>query len=121
MTHNADRRRGSPTQQGNHREGATKFRMFPCITAATLLFTAMAMSNGVQAQGNLSQNKRPKHQKYKLVDLGTFGGPQSFYFSSPVVKSVSNFGTAVGAADTPIQDPFYPNCDTPDCLLLRGF
>ena len=91
-----------------------------CLTVVSL-FTALAMPNGMQAQGNLSQNNKPKHQKYRLVDLGTFGGPQSFYFSSPVVKSVNNFGTAVGAADTPIQDPFYPNCDTPDCLLLRAF
>src|SRR5271165_3513371 len=88
---------------------------------AVSLFTALAMPNGMQAQNNLSQNSTPKHQKYRLVDLGTFGGPQSFYFSSPVVKSVNNLGTAVGGADTSIQDPFYPNCDTPDCLLLRAF
>jgi len=94
---------------------------WPCATAAILLFTAMAVPNGMQAQTNVSQSNSSKHQKYRLVDLGTFGGPNSFYFSEPVVKSVNNFGTVVGGADTPFTDPYSPNCDTPDCLILRAF
>ncbi len=85
------------------------------------LFAALAMPVCMAAQDNLSQDHKPKHQKYKLIDLGTFGGPNSFYFSSPVGDNVNNHGTVVGAADTSLQDPYYPNCDTPDCLILRAF
>ncbi len=105
MKHNMDNRRAA----------------WPCARAAILFLTAMAVPNGIHAQTNVSQNNPSKHQKYRLVDLGTFGGPNSFYFSDPVVKSVNNLGTVVGGADTRFQDPYNPNCDTPDCLILRAF
>ena len=85
------------------------------------LFAALAMPVTMTAQDNPSQDHKTKHHQYKLIDLGTFGGPNSFFFSSPVGDNVNNHGTVVGAADTSIQDPYYPNCDTPDCLILRAF
>ena len=85
------------------------------------LFAALAMPLGMAAQDNSSQDHRHKHHQYKLIDLGTFGGPNSFFFSSPVGDNINNRGTVVGAADTSLQDPYYPNCDTPDCLILRAF
>jgi len=45
---------------------------------ALSLFAALAMPVGMAAQNNSSQNPKPKHKKYKLYDLGTFGGPGSF-------------------------------------------
>src|SRR5664280_9842 len=85
------------------------------------LFAALAMPLGMAAQDNSSQDHRHKHHQYKLIDLGTFGGPNSFFFSSPVGDNINNRGTVVGAADTSLQDPYYPNCDTPDWLILRAF
>jgi probable HAF family extracellular repeat protein len=85
------------------------------------LFAALAMPIGVAAQDNATQNQKPKHHTYMLIDLGTFDGPNSFYFSEPIGKNVNNRGMVVGGADTSIQDPFAPNCDTPDCLILRAF
>src|SRR5262245_9291991 len=59
------------------------------------------------------------HPRYKLIDLGTFGGPLStFEFSARVIN---NQGTAVGAADTAIPDPFAPNCFSPNCVVQHAF
>src|ERR1017187_1311173 len=42
------------------------------------LFVALAIPVGIAAQDNPSQSPKPKHQKYKLIDMGTFGGPASY-------------------------------------------
>jgi probable HAF family extracellular repeat protein len=80
-----------------------------CITAIAL-FSALAIPVGL-AQDNQENNNHHKHHHYKLIDMGTFGGPQSwifgaFEFPSPVVN---NAGTVVGGADTPNSNPNYPN------------
>ncbi len=62
-----------------------------------------------------------QHPRFKLIDLGTFGGPQRFYFSEPPVQSVNNRGIAAGGAETAAVDPFAPNCQDPDCLILHAF
>jgi hypothetical protein len=46
------------------------------VAAATTLFTALAMPICMAAQDTQPQNH--KHHQYKLIDLGTFGGPNSF-------------------------------------------
>ena len=85
------------------------------------LIAALAMPVCIAAQDSSSQGHKAKHHTYKLIDMGTFGGPNSFFFSSPVGDNINNRGTVVGAADTSLQDPYYPNCDTPDCLILGAF
>ena len=50
--------------------------------------------------------------RYKLIDLGTFGGPAS-YFPNKFDGMLNSRGTGVGWANTPTQDPFCfwaPNC-----------
>jgi probable HAF family extracellular repeat protein len=44
---------------------------------------------------------------YILIDLGTFGGPQSFLYA--VTQILNNRGLLVGQADTALRDPDYPN------------
>src|SRR5215469_8960555 len=49
---------------------------------------------------------------YKLVVIGTFGGPQSF--GDPghgAASNISNDGTASGNADTSSSNPLYPAFD----------
>src|SRR6185503_4180327 len=60
-----------------------------------------------------------KHPRYKLIDLGTFGGPSSTF--NGLSKTLNNHGTAIGAADTAIPDPFAPNCFGPNCFVQRAF
>ena len=46
-----------------------------------------------------AQQPKKEHPRYKLLDLGTFGGGRS------TVISLSSRGTLVGAADTAVPDP----------------
>jgi probable HAF family extracellular repeat protein len=57
--------------------------------------------------------------RYKLVDLGTFGGPNSFA-NGPTVPTLSGNGIYAGEADTSIPDPFAPFCQSPDCLVQHA-
>jgi probable HAF family extracellular repeat protein len=63
--------------------------------------------------------KAKKQSRYKLIDLGTFGGPASrFEFLTQIVN---NSGTVVGGADTPNPDPFDPNCFSRSCFVRHAF
>src|SRR5215469_13660344 len=48
-----------------------------------------------------------KHHQYKLIDLGTFGGPSSIIFGA--TGPVNNLGQVTSCADTAIPDPYVPN------------
>ena len=50
-------------------------------TTVVYLFAALAMPVGMAAQDNPSQDHKQKHHQYKLIDLGTFGGPNSYLYS----------------------------------------
>jgi probable HAF family extracellular repeat protein len=63
------------------------------------------------------------HHHYKLIDVGTFGGPNAYLsvsFAGEGETALNRRGMAVGAADTPNRDPYYPNCFV-DCYLLHAF
>jgi len=64
-----------------------------------------------------------QYPHYKLIDLGTFGGPNSFYASSPVVQSANNRGDVVGGAETSRMDPLAPNCSiiSSNCQIVHAF
>jgi probable HAF family extracellular repeat protein len=61
-----------------------------------------------------------QHTRYHLVDLGTFGGPAS-YFSNGFDGILNNRGTAVGWADTSTPDPHPTFCFDPDCFVSHAF
>lgn len=61
------------------------------------------------------------HHHYKLVDVGTFGGPQSWIFSPGVVLRLgllNNQGALAGSADTSGADPY---CFWGDCYATNAF
>src|SRR5437667_5539055 len=65
-----------------------------------------------------------QHSKYKLIDLGTFGGPASFIAPSSggpqnPARALTSRGVVVGAAETATADPFSPNCG--NCLASHAF
>ena len=84
-----------------------KSRTLMCITAFTLV-AALAIPVGLAAQ---EQKEGKEHHRYKLVDIGTFGGPTSLFdccgdLAPPVIN---NRGTAVGGADWALLNPHKAN------------
>jgi len=95
-----------------------KFRTLTCITAMTVFAAALAIPVRLAAQEQ--QNKQ--QPRYKLVDLGTFGGPTSYGSASGSGNQVlNNAGLSTGYADTSTPDPFAPNCFNPDCFVSHTF
>jgi hypothetical protein len=54
-----------------------KSRTWMWMTAVSL-FAALAMPVGVRAQDNPTTDTRHRHHQYRLIDVGTFGGPNSY-------------------------------------------
>jgi probable HAF family extracellular repeat protein len=89
----------------------------------TMLITSVslcaALALPVRPQGNATQPHSAPHHHYKLVDMGTRGGPNSFS-TFPLSLDINTRGLAVAQADTSIPDPYAPNCFlTPDCLVTH--
>jgi probable HAF family extracellular repeat protein len=85
-----------------------------CLAAG--IFAVMAISLPVAAQDALSQGHH--HRRYKLYDMGTFGGPNSYPSDDAVGISLAG---AIGGSDTSVPDPFSPNCIEPECFVMHGF
>ena len=83
------------------------------LLAAVGLCATLALPFVSSAQEKQEQNE---HRHYKLIDMGTFGGPGSV-FSNPDSRVINNRGMATGVADTPTPDP---NCFF-DCSVDHAF
>jgi hypothetical protein len=87
----------------------------PMLPVAAILFAAVAAA--VPARAAASQHP------YRLVDPGTFGGPQSF-LNLPAVP-LTGQGALLGTADTATRDADYPKCNPfmvgPDRYLVHAF
>jgi len=59
------------------------------------------------AQGTPAQSNTAKHHHYKLIDLGTLGGPQSVIFET-ATRALNQRGTVAYIADTANFDPNNP-------------
>lgn len=84
-----------------------KSRTSMCFVAMTL-FGALAIPVRLVAQGNEEHKNHRKQHHYRLIDLGTFGGPAAFVNSSDggfeFAAMLNNQGTVVGWADTSMTD-----------------
>src|SRR5712691_3048288 len=69
-----------------------KPRTLTWVPTLTLL-TVLAIPVRLAAQDNQEHNKKHKHHHYQVIDIGTFGGPQSF-FNSLSLTDRFGFGTA---------------------------
>lgn len=98
--------------------GNYKSRMFTNIFAFTV-FAALAMPVCGVAQNIATQEAKATHHHYKLIDVGTLGGPSSF-FSGPILQILNNRGTFAVIANTPAANP-NPGCNVPfsfpDCFV----
>jgi probable HAF family extracellular repeat protein len=71
---------------------------------------------------NASQQSH-KHQRYRVVDLGTLGGPFSYGSANgDGGRLLNDEGVVSSYADTPDPDPFAPDfCFDPDCLVAHAY
>jgi probable HAF family extracellular repeat protein len=99
-----------------------KKSLVACIAAIFLggVFSLPSRSSGQQVQEHTNQPVR-----YRLVDLGALGGPNSYqpfgYVGDFLTEaSLSDGGTFAGWADTSTPDPFAPNCFF-DCFVDHAF
>lgn len=88
---------------------------------------AVVVGAVLTSQLPVSAQQSAKHHRYKLIDLGTFGGPQGYLDpdngleignSSPLL---TKGGTVTGFADTSMPDLFAPNFCFEDCFVTHAF
>ena len=86
----------------------------------------VAIVAGILITLTLPAQLAAQHPRYKLIDLGTLGGPASFtcpscfngqFFASGIVNEL---GITVGWADTSVPDPFPAFCFY-DCFVDHAF
>jgi probable HAF family extracellular repeat protein len=94
-----------------------------CIIALTVLAT-LAIPVQSAAQNNTKQDHHHNPHHYQLVNMGTFGGPQSYIVNTGILpggKFINNGGVLTGFADTSTPDPVPAACFNPDCFVSYAF
>ncbi len=91
-----------------------QLKILSCLATLTLFTLGLV----THAAGQQAPDPPKAHARYKLVDLGTFGGPLSLIPFTQ--RDLTKSGTVVGIAETDIPDPFAPNC-SPSCVVQHGF
>ena len=86
--------------------------------AANTLFTMLCIAGWLHGQEHGG-----RHPHYKLVDLGTLGGPISYGSADgDGGRLLNNEGVVSSYADTTASDPLAPDfCFDPDCLVAHAF
>ena len=98
-------------------------RNVPITFAAIAFLIAVAIPVLIAQDKSLSSQQQIHHTRYRLVDLGTFGGPQS-YVNIPdlsYARVLNNRGVVAGWADTSTPDPFPDFCWVEDCFVTHAF
>lgn len=86
------------------------------VAIAATLFAVLLTTLQLPAQ-ELSQQGDKNHGQYRLVDVGTLGGPNGYL---PLL-SLSQSGTFAGSADTTTPDPYGPFfCNNADCFVSHA-
>jgi hypothetical protein len=78
---------------------------------------ALAAALPVRLAGQHRQPTSP-HLRYKLIDLGTLGGPNSG--QTAPAQSLNNRGQVIAISGTAVPDPLSPNCFQNDCFVWHA-
>ncbi len=79
--------------------------------AAVALFAALALPLQLKAE----------HSRYRVIDIGTLGGPSSYKsVNAPGYQIINNSGVISASGDTSSPDPNAPNCYFPDCFVAHA-
>src|SRR5260370_34613495 len=82
------------------------------LGALALGLAGMAMPPMSPAQNTSTQNQTAQHHHYKLIQMGTFGGPTSSLDTPggppryPFNRVITSAGAVLGGGHTPVPDPF---------------
>src|SRR5512140_3302579 len=94
--------------------------MKPQKLISTIVIALFAVLASLAAQDDTAQANKPRHHHYQLIDIGTFGGPGSYFSETiPFVNGngdINSRGSAVGGAATSI-----PATGTSNPLICGGF
>jgi probable HAF family extracellular repeat protein len=92
-------------------------------TIGMTLCAALAMPVWLTAQEQTEEHSKKEHRHYKLIDLGTLGGPHSYgSVNGDGFQLLNNSGVVASYADTALPDPNEPNsCFASDCFRAHGF
>jgi probable HAF family extracellular repeat protein len=71
----------------------------------------LAVSTSAVLVSAQEQSSQTRHRQYRVVDIGTFGGPTSQ--TNGGSKVINNAGTVVGIADTATPCPYFPGFVSP--------
>jgi probable HAF family extracellular repeat protein len=95
-----------------------------CVITATLF--ALAIPTQLAAQSN--PDHKHWHHHYKLINIGTFGGPQNYINGDDLLvpyigssQDINNAGAVIGWADTSTLDPNPNFCFNADCYTSHAF
>src|SRR5262249_20675370 len=100
-----------PFQTTSPQEATVRSRTLTCITVLTL-FVTLAIPVRLSAQ----------QIRYKLIDIGTLGGPSAHGPGNGAGSQLlNNAGQVAGTADTSEPDPNAPNCANSDCFVSHAF
>jgi probable HAF family extracellular repeat protein len=83
---------------------------------ALTLFATLALPLQLPAQDAAKPHHSHQYHHYRLIDMGTLGGPNSYNESNPPEIVINAHGAATIGADTSLPDPFPSNCFI-DCFV----
>ena len=117
---------GTPSAMGTYQvivtvtESAT-----PQVQAiANYTITISGATAAAAAKASIEVSSAQQHVRYKVIDVGTLGGPNSntalAFFEGVVAPFLSQTGVFAGQAETSIPDPFAPNCINLDCNVTHA-
>jgi probable HAF family extracellular repeat protein len=127
---------GTPTQAGTFNNVVITVHLGAASASATYTITISAAA-AANAAEEAPANSSAQHHHYKVIDIGTFGGPSSYFDDLHLTDNYGfntvfyNFsqvlnakGVLVGFADTPTPDPYSANpmfCYVPDCFVTHAY
>jgi probable HAF family extracellular repeat protein len=115
---------GTPSAAGSYKVIVTVTDSETPPAQANGTFTVAISASGAVASAMLATGSWQSHTRYKLIDLGTLGGPNSNttapFFEGISVPTLGQDGTFAGESETSTPDPFNPNCFNSDCLASHA-
>ena len=118
---------GTPTEAGSYNVIVTVTDSATPAAQANANYTITIGAANANAPAAIDPDHPHEHHHYKLIDMGTPGGPESYingfeYSTFSSVQDLNNAGTLTGWADTSKPDPYGPSfCFNGGCRVSHAF